>query len=932
MNLYFNSACLISERVKYVNFNKGSKGQKKERRVNALELRRYRKNIDTLSEIRSALNTVNPDGNEAVETAMRNLYTIYSKLDKLEREIKSTSGLNFLKKKKLEESLNKMSGDFETDFYETLRLAHDRLKRRYREVRDLLPRIREFNAQYARQLESLAFPDVACIDDNDLKLVHEFAFAFEKIYSQLISSLIKDLKVLLDENKRTLDTYDRHIKIDRGEVPITSSRETIAETRLEDLLDMRETLLVEQKYLDGRKGEVGKALSGNIIINVESLQASAETASRLGIELPIDFIQSLRLIARDASKTSNLTTLLSLEQQYESAKSKLIRLIQDRIINIKHETTSLIAEGGIPTTSEVIPPPPQENLQTDDPNIVLMGYQKMLEWQSSVRIALKEKVSTIISELNAAIKNQDLIEYPNINEVKEFVDNVEEKIEKANISELVKFYLRGTDFLENIRKIVMNEIKNYTEKLNELLASAQGVLDTSTLMKKIPKIDKQDVSLVYLIASLKNLIAAVNSGLDNFKDASKQELMSLIEGFQTIKPAYADIFVPVISHLDTGLHVLDTLNSFQSIRNHLKTVKESGIVKAQDALENLRYRLTVKVRLANTRLLNAGLEIPEKMLEAVNELSNLGITINSMSEAPKIARKMIELYEKNIAGSVISILDSEMGNIINLLQKAELIGVDVKEELKKIEEIRAKSYSDVEAAATAFDELSNITSAPELRQKIVNKARDSWAQLTKAVDLMGNKVDPDIIAKLKGLLDQVPSQLEMKSRSIKPLLDTCLTLANIQDEMLKILKDIHQKEKEDYEAQLRAATTYYSTVQRVYSKHKSDFSEIIFPLNQLEQAEENLLKARMLSELLGTYEEIQALRERWRRKLDEIDDWHKTLRMYLSGFNPRAPPAERDKYIEDAKKRIKETFSRKDISTYLSWALQEIALAMIEGK
>ncbi len=897
-----------------------------------MELRTYRKNIDSLSEIRSALNTVNPDGNEAVETAMRNLYTLYSKMDKLEREVKSTSGLNFLKKKKLEENLNKMASDFETDFYETLRLAHDRLKRRYREVRDLLPRIREFNAQYARQLESLAFPDVACIDESDLKLVHEFAFTFEKIYTQLISSLTKELKVLLDENKRTLDTYDRHIKIDRGEVPVTSSRETISETRLEDLLDMRETLLVEQKYLDGRKGEVGKALSGNIIINVESLQASAETASRLGIELPIDFIQSLRLIARDASKTSNLTTLLSLEQQYESAKSKLIRLIQDRIINIKHETTSLIAEGGIPTTSEVIPPPPQENLQTDDPNVVLMGYQKMLEWQSSVRIALKEKVSTIISELNAAIKNQDLIKYPNINEVKDFVSTVEDKIEKANISELVKFYLRGSDFLENIRKIVMNEIKNYTEKLNELLASVQGVLDSSTLMKKIPKIDKQDVSLVYLIASLKNLIAAVNSGLDNFKDASRQELMSLIEGFQTIKPAYADIFMPVISHLDTGLHVLDTLNNFQSIRNHIKTVKEAGIVKAQDALENLRYRLTVKVRLANTRLLNAGLEIPEKMLEAVNELSNLGITINSLSEAPKIARKMIELYEKNIAGEVITILDNEMGNIINLLQKAELIGVDVKEELRKIEEIRSKSYSDVEAAASAFDELSNITSAPELRQKIVNKARDSWSQLTKAVNLMGNKVDPDILAKLKGLLDQVPAQLEMKSHSIKPLLDTCLTLANIQDEMLKILKDIHQKEKEDYENQLRAVTTYYSTVQRVYSRHKNEFSELIFPLNQLEQAEENLLKARMLSELLSTYEEIQSLREQWRRKLDEIDDWHKTLRMYLSGFNPKAPPAERDKYIEESKKRIKDTFSRNDISTYLCWALQEIALAMIEGK
>ena len=63
-----------------------------------------------------------------------------------------------------------------------------------------------------------------------------------------------------------------------------------------------------------------------------------------------------------------------------------------------------------------------------------------------------------------------------------------------------------------------------------------------------------------------------------------------------------------------------------------------------------------------------------------------------------------------------------------------------------------------------------------------------------------------------------------------------------------------------------------------------------------------------------------------------MDDWHKSLRMFMTGFSPSAKADERDKFLEDATRKIRETYSREDISSYLSWAIKESAQALVDKK
>ena len=52
----------------------------------------------------------------------------------------------------------------------------------------------------------------------------------------------------------------------------------------------------------------------------------------------------------------------------------------------------------------------------------------------------------------------------------------------------------------------------------------------------------------------------------------------------------------------------------------------------------------------------------------------------------------------------------------------------------------------------------------------------------------------------------------------------------------------------------------------------------------------------------------------------------------MTGFSASAKVDERDKFLDDATRKIRETYSREDISSYLSWAIKETAQALVDKK
>jgi len=894
-----------------------------------LDSHKWRGELDKLAEMKGMLISLNASLEEQVDRQVRHLYDVFASLSKLENEL-GTAGM--LKKRKIQTQAEKTANDLKDDFMRTVRDFADMLRKEHQKVMAVLPRLQSVRPEEAKAIASLSFPSVATGDLEDFQKLRGFADAFSKRFVGLRQELLRDTKNLLDVNKRTVETYERHVTIDRGEVATTVSTEDISRLSISELMLLTDKLKAEQTYLDGRKDEVSRMLSVSLISDIESVLASVETASHLGLELPMDFTQKLRVLARDASKASNLTSLMSLDGQLQTAKLQMANMLRDRIVNMKHEVTTKIVEGGIPTTADVIPQAPIASVEKEDIPSLLSSYQKMVEWSGQVRVALKDRIEDILEEIEKGLEAPQDTGVKDVVAVREFMTESRAELKKAEIDAMIRVYLKARTMQDEQRKQVIEKIRAYLARFNELATSADRVLDYAQLSKKAPKVEELEGGIVYLLQSLASLKQAVDSGVATFRDACKQEIEAIVEDLETIKPIYAEIFMPINSALEDGSRRIEKLDDFSAIRSEMRTIKDTILVMAKEALENLRYRLGVKIRLAAAKLIGAGVEIPKEVQDAISDLNNTGVAAESVFSLPQIARKMIELYEQRITGKIIESLITEVGKLESSFLKAKSIGVDLDRELGILSAVKSRPPDELEAAAESFDKMMGLTTSPLVRQKIKTRAEQAYVQIKNAISIFEAQGMAEFVARLKALIEKVPSQLEGESKHVFEVLDVCLTLANVQDEMLNVIKAMANKDKVEYEKTLREKSPYYSTIERVYEKHPKDFSVLIYPLDKLKTLESQLAGAKLLDEAMACFNQIKEMRKDWTDKAERMTEWHKSLKMFMTGFSPTASNDQREKFIEDAIKKIKDTYSREDISSYLSWAVRETAQAMTKTR
>ncbi|MCK5239313.1 MAG: hypothetical protein KAR33_07200, partial [Candidatus Thorarchaeota archaeon] len=517
--------------------------------------------------------------------------------------------------------------------------------------------------------------------------------------------------------------------------------------------------------------------------------------------------------------------------------------------------------------------------------------------------------------------------------LKDFVKTSKKEMKKNELDSMVSIYVQAHSMDENHKTAVKNLIKGYLDRFNELATSADRVLDYAQLSKKAPKVDElEGGGIVYLLQSLQNLRTAVESGVATFREACEQEIEAIIGDLQTIKPAYAEIFLPLIVDLDEGSERIKKLNEFAEIRSEMRTIKETILAKADEALENLRYRLGVKIRLAAAKLMGAGAEIPAEVQDAISELNSVGVAAETVFSLPAIARKMIELYEKKITGKVIESLQLEAKGLHDNFTKATTIGVPLEKELKILKKYIDKPPSELEDAADVFDILAGMTTSKDIQNKVRERGNEAYRQISGAISLFEDKEMPEFVERLKTLLEQVPSSLQEESKYITEPLEVCLTLANVQGEMLGVIKTIAGKDAEEYNKEIRTRSNYYSTIERVFENHAKDFSKLIYDLSKMKKLEDDLEGAEQLDAALEYFNELSTMRTVWVDKAEKMDDWHKSMKMFMAGFSPTASTDEREKFIDDAVRKIRETYSREDISSYLTWAIKLSAQALVDKR
>ncbi|MHA2178168.1 MAG: hypothetical protein ACXAAK_07440 [Candidatus Thorarchaeota archaeon] len=860
---------------------------------------------------------------------VRQLYDIFANLTKMENDL-ATSG--FMKKRKVQTQVEKTRDDLENDFMRVTRDFAEYFRKEHKDTLAIAPKVQSLKPAEVKGISTLNFPGVGAGDLKDFAKLHEFAKAFSKLYQVIHEDVERDVKSTLDENKATVETYERHITIDKSEVATTVANDEVVGLSLRDLVLLNDKLQTDRQFLDGRKDEVSKLLGSSLVGNTESLQASVETASRLGLELPIEFSKELRLIARDASKANTLTALVTLENQLHSAEIKMANMLRDRIINITHEVTAKIVEGGIPTTADVIPPAPSVSVEGEAIANLLSSYQRMVEWEGQVKIALKERLFELLDDVEKATEQPEDVGIKDVIAVRQFIADSKKTLKKAEIDDMVRVYLQSKTMDDEYRKNITESIRSYLTRFNELATSADRVLDHAQLSKKAPKVEELEGGIVYLLGSLASLRGAVESGVATFRDACQQEIDAIVHDLQTVKPAYAEIFLPIIVELDEGSNKIQVMDDFSEIKSEMRSIKDGILVKSQDALENLRYRLGVKIRLAAAKLHGAGVELPPEAQEAITELNSVAVVADNVFSLPAIARKMVEIFEKKIQDRIVEKLGVEVDALITSLERASSIGVKLGTELKMLNSLKNKPPTELENASDAFDKLMNLTTSPKVHSKIRDRVDEAYVQIKGALSLFEEQGMSEFVARLQLLIDQVPAQLETESPHVNEALDVCLTLANIQEEMLQMIKSIAGKSGEAHTKELKDRSQYYSTIERVVEKHPADFSKIVFDIKKMKSLEDGLTEAVDLDVAIANFHELGGMRKQWLEKAASMDDWHKSLRMFMTGFSPTDKPEARDKFIDDATRKIKETYSREDISSYLSWAIRESAQALVDSR
>ncbi|MDF1540362.1 MAG: hypothetical protein P1Q69_15815, partial [Candidatus Thorarchaeota archaeon] len=585
------------------------------------------------------------------------------------------------------------------------------------------------------------------------------------------------------------------------------------------------------------------------------------------------------------------------------------------------------------TTSDIIPQAPTLVVENQEVPSLLSSYQKMVEWEGQVKIALKGKVEELVDDVEKAVDAAADTGITDIKAVKDFVKTSKDEISKNDLDAMVNIYVKANNMDGSHKAAVKTIIKDYLARFNELATSADRVLDYAQLSKKAPKIDElEGGGIVYLLQSLQSLRTAVESGVATFRDACEQEIDAIIQDLQTIKPAYAEIFMPIIVDLDEGSEKIKKLNEFAEIRSEMRTIKETILARADEALENLRYRLGVKIRLAAAKLMGAGAEIPDEVQDAISELNSVGVAAETVFSLPAIARKMIELYEKKITGKVIESLQGEAKRLHDSFEKAASIGVPLDSELKLLKKLIDKPPAELEDAADAFDQLAGLTTSKDIQERVRTRGNDAYRQINGAISVFEDKEMPEFVERLKTLLEQVPASLQEESKYIAEPLEVCLTLANVQGEMLGVIKSIASKDSANHDKEIRQRSNYYSTIERVFETHPKDFSKIIFDLTKINKLAKDLEDAEQLDAALEYFNELSSMRIEWVDKAKKMDDWHKSMKMFMAGFSPTASVDDREKFLDDAVRKIKETYSREDISSYLTWAIKLSAQALVDKR
>ncbi len=887
------------------------------------ELRKY---YSMLKDVSSKCQTILGGLPSEVETSLEDVGRELLAIEGFDRDAKTSWSLS-PKKRRLVKQIDKELPKLDKGLNRSLDLHIELLRNYMVELEELKATIMSFDIKLGRDLNNLSFPSTRGKYAVVLPVISRFVSNLEGLSKQLREALLKQTNDMLEQNRALIKTYDRFVGIDTSDVSISAERTSVDINTIPELFEIRKTLRQEHEYLTSRRGEVVDTLRAKLQASIESALALLETARSLNLNVPMAISTSLEGLMKQLEGEANLTMLLGLVQQYDGQVMKASSEIRRQLLEFAHNLNRILASANISNEASFLPPIPPEVPKEADLAALIASYERLQAYQTNVETALRSETSRILDDLTRAVKRKVL---PNSNELEAFVKKQTKPLNKADLKDLVKIYSETSGQIIEEHGKLLAEIRTQEALLVRISETASTILDKTTMGAAPAPVRTTDISFPELVEAYARLHKHVENRIDLFRKAWERELNALLAEIQVIKPTYRESFKTMEEFLETAIKHIRASKSFEEIEEVAREAQGDALYKAQDAIENLKYRLDLKLRLAVSKLLGMGLTIPSEVQAAIQELTTVVPASETYEEAIRKAHHIVEVFEKRIVGYFNQALNEQIKAFSELTNVSVTLGIKTDTYVKQSMKLQEKLPANIEELPDRFDELRELLTDAKLLKDIRSKANEVWRNLNSVTDLLERHGQAEVVVKLKDLLARVPDALD--AEQVNTVLEICMALVEAQNSVLDILRNMEQKTEAAFEKLLENTTEYYSTIKRVYDARPQEFSKLIFPLDTLQNLRGKLETVNSLPESIDIFTTIRSLEQQWLEKIKELDEWHKALRVFLADFNPASPKAERNRQLNEIEKRIRETYSREDTANYLTWAARELAAVMIDQK
>ena len=882
--------------------------------------------LNTLREQFQAIDTQAEDAFTCITEATK----VYQLAEKTHKELEKATGWRQKgKRKKLEEDMAEHTNLLKEKFSDCALLFYNMFVKILNKLKPLSSDLSAIDSKSVQSLQTLKTPprldDTFAFLDNMANTTNRLL----TITTSFRNKLLKEDSSILDENRLTLKTYDKYLSIDQAKTPLSASKQRITETAIDELLTLRSRLQEENQYLESRRDEVISLLQSKLLNELSSLETYVKTAEKIGVQVPPTISQNIETIRKNTS-TDNLTSLLSLDNQFESIQDKFGNLIKDSVVNVEHETLNLLLNAGITKKSEVIPNTPPLSEDVSDIATLLSDYQSMLDWRKQVENNVADLCNSFLDKLKPVLaKAGENEEY-----LRDFVEKMRTKIQESSLEDLPTAYLEVTDRFQKEKERIIDHIKLLEGELESLSSTAGDSLDQTaiaqiSMMGSIRYSTDREIS--ELLSIEKQFETQVAKYSESYQSAAQEELTNLMEDLQTIRPPFNAYFEPVIELAKKNIHLIGDTSSTFDIKSLLQDTKKEIVVKGGDAIENIKYKLTLKVRLAVVKILEGQYHLPKQIQEAVSELNEMKTSVLDPYAVATHTRRMIEVYEHKIEGELNSYLMEEAKKLEEQLSSLLEVGIEsVQPHLETLRKLQTLLPAEMSEMTEHFDNIETIKTDLNLLKEVREQVNLKISELDRSNFLLRKYGQGELIKRFETLIIGVRSKIDKEP--LESLIGLSLDLDAVMNEIKSIVIELDKGESEKFETSLNEASKYYPTIKEVFNAHKMNFDTVIYPVSRISELKAKLQTTPSLSEASNLFEEIRSLEEGWSKKVTEIHEWHKTLRVFLASFDPTASEGEVYRQIEDIKRSIKETYPKDDISSYLSWAAEEIVETMLRKK